>query len=64
VQSWLRPWLPELAALQFAAYVAVILLFGAVLHYAVERPGLRWRDRWPGHAAADVRPASAALTVR
>lgn len=64
VETWLLPHLPDQGALQFAGYALAILATGAVLHYAVERPGLRWRDRWPGRAAADVRPASAALTVR
>jgi len=30
----------------FAAYAAAALAGGAVLHYAIERPALRWRDRW------------------
>lgn len=30
---------------RFAIYVAMTLAGGAVLHYAVERPFLRWRDR-------------------
>lgn len=30
--------------LQFATYVAATLVGGAALHYAVERPFLRWRD--------------------
>lgn len=29
----------------FILYVIVILLVGAALHYAIERPFLRWRDR-------------------
>lgn len=31
--------------LRFAIYVTATLATGAVLHYAVERPFLRWRDR-------------------
>lgn len=48
VETWLLPHLPGQGALQFAGYALAILATGAVLHYAVERPGLRWRDRWPG----------------
>ncbi len=37
-----------------AAYVALILTFGALLHFGVERPFLKLRDRWfrPVQAAA------------
>jgi peptidoglycan/LPS O-acetylase OafA/YrhL len=45
VQAWLGtvPSMPGVA--DFIFYVAVILVFGALLHYTVERPFLRWRDR-------------------
>jgi len=32
-------------ALQFATYALATVLLGAALHYLVERPFLRWRDR-------------------
>ncbi len=35
----------------FLAYALAVLLLGAALHYAVERPCLRWRDRRAGDAA-------------
>jgi len=47
----------------FPIYAAAILLTGAALHYAVERPGLRLRDRIgvgfrrPGSDAAARQPA-------
>ena len=41
----------------FACYAAGVLLLGAALHYAVERPFLRWRDR-PARRTA-LLPASA-----
>lgn len=45
VQGWLAG-LPSLpSAVVFIAYATVILLTGAALHYAIERPFLRWRDR-------------------
>jgi peptidoglycan/LPS O-acetylase OafA/YrhL len=34
----------EMPLLRFAVYVVATLVGGAVLHYAVERPFLRWRD--------------------
>lgn len=46
----------------FGMYAAGVLVVGAALHYAVERPFLRWRERldeqrrraWP--ATADAAP--------
>ena len=35
----------------FLAYALAVLLLGAAVHYAVERPCLRWRDRRAGDAA-------------
>lgn len=64
VETWLLPHLPDQGALQFASYVLAILASGAALHYAVERPGLRWRDRWPGLTATALQPASLAESTR
>jgi peptidoglycan/LPS O-acetylase OafA/YrhL len=51
----------------FAAYAVVTLAAGAALHYAVEHPGLRLRDRWlkrrAGHPAA-ARSRDGAATPR
>ena len=44
--------------LAFAVYAVAIALGGAVLYYAVERPGLRWRDR-RRHAAVPAGNATA-----
>jgi len=47
---WVEPWqLHGWAA--FALYALGVLALGAALHYAVERPFLRWRDRVPVLAA-------------
>jgi peptidoglycan/LPS O-acetylase OafA/YrhL len=35
------------------AYAGVTLAAGATLHYAVERPGLKLRDRWLRRRARD-----------
>lgn len=49
----------------FTVYAAATLAGGALLHYAVERPFLRWRDRLPrashtsGRDALTAAPASA-----
>lgn len=45
VQGWLAglPALPN--AVVFIACATTILLTGAALHYAIEKPFLRWRDR-------------------
>ena len=45
VQQWLVPLLPWPGVALFAVYAVAILAGGAALHYAVERPGLHWRDR-------------------
>lgn len=37
----------------FGLYAGGVLLLGAALHYAVERPFLRWRDRWETGSAAE-----------
>lgn len=67
VQTWLLPLLPWQGLAQFPVYAAAILAGGAALHYGVERPGLRLRDRLalalpplikaPGSGAADPPPA-------
>ncbi len=44
VQEWLAPALGLQGLALFAAHAVAILIAGAVLHYAVERPGLRLRD--------------------
>jgi peptidoglycan/LPS O-acetylase OafA/YrhL len=45
VQTQLLPLLGWTGAAQFPVYAAATLLLGAALHYGIERPGLRWRDR-------------------
>lgn len=45
VQSALGGQLADHRFLRFAIYAAATLAGGAVLHYAVERPFLRWRDK-------------------
>ena len=48
VHEWLASALPLQGPALFAVYAAAIALVGAALHHAVERPGLRLRDRaWP-----------------
>jgi len=44
VQAELVGRLTDYGLLRFAIYVVATLAGGAVLHYAVERPFLRWRD--------------------
>ncbi|MDR7295099.1 peptidoglycan/LPS O-acetylase OafA/YrhL [Pelomonas aquatica] len=45
VHEWLAPMLPVQGLALFAVYAAAIVLVGAALHHAVERPCLRLRDR-------------------
>jgi peptidoglycan/LPS O-acetylase OafA/YrhL len=45
VHEWLAPLLPLQGLALFPVYAVAILLLGAALHYGVERPGLRLRDR-------------------
>jgi peptidoglycan/LPS O-acetylase OafA/YrhL len=52
VQSTIVPRLPEIGVLRFATYALAVLAGGAALHYGVERPFLRWRDRRAETAAA------------
>lgn len=42
----------------FAIYGLASLVAGAVLHYAVERPGLRLRGGWLSHRTLRTRPAA------
>jgi peptidoglycan/LPS O-acetylase OafA/YrhL len=42
--SW-SAWLEGQGLLAFACYAALTLLVGAALHYAIERPFLKLRDR-------------------
>jgi peptidoglycan/LPS O-acetylase OafA/YrhL len=45
VQAWLAN-LPSMpGGVVFMLYATATLLVGATLHYAAERPFLRWRDR-------------------
>ncbi|APG04044.1 hypothetical protein BJI69_09155 [Luteibacter rhizovicinus DSM 16549] len=59
VQAALVGRLVEHGLLRFGIYVLATLVGGAVLHYAVERPFLRWRDR-RSHALAVATRSSAA----
>ena len=47
--KWVQP-LALHGVVAFLAYALAVLLLGAALHYAVERPCLRWRDRRAGDA--------------
>jgi len=47
------------AALLFLTYAVATLLLGAALHYLVERPFLRWRDRRLGASSSLPEPAAA-----
>ncbi|MBQ4856023.1 acyltransferase [Rhodanobacter sp. B2A1Ga4] len=60
VATWLvQPWqVHGLAA--FALYALGVLAVGATLHYAVEQPFLRWRDRIDTRQLAQVAPAAVA----
>ncbi len=51
--------------LAFCSYAAAALAGGALLHWLVERPSLRWRERWlrratPSTATANALPEAAA----
>ena len=52
VHEWLVPVLPLQGLAQFPVYAVAILAVGAALHYVVEKPCLRLRDR------LDKRPAA------
>jgi peptidoglycan/LPS O-acetylase OafA/YrhL len=51
VHVWLAPSLQGSRVPLFATYTLAVLLLGALLHYTVERPFLRWRDRRQGTTA-------------
>jgi peptidoglycan/LPS O-acetylase OafA/YrhL len=55
-------WLDDRGLLAFAVFAAATLLVGAVLHYAVERPALAWRDR--GRTRAAIVPVPVAQARR
>lgn len=48
VHAWIAPALPFSGPALLPVYAAVILAVGAALHYLVEKPGLRLRDRLAG----------------
>jgi peptidoglycan/LPS O-acetylase OafA/YrhL len=54
VSTALGTWLEGRGLLAFAVYALATLVVGAVLHYAVERPVLAWRDR--GRTTSTVSP--------
>jgi peptidoglycan/LPS O-acetylase OafA/YrhL len=60
VATWLvQPWqMHGMAA--FAAYAIGVLAVGAALHYAVERPFLRWRERIDARRSTPLPSAAAA----
>jgi peptidoglycan/LPS O-acetylase OafA/YrhL len=58
VQGTMAPSLQHSNVLLFLAYALATLLLGAALHYAVERPFLRWRDRRAGAASGAAVPAT------
>jgi peptidoglycan/LPS O-acetylase OafA/YrhL len=59
VHEWIAPALPLEGLALFPVYAAVIFAVGAALHYLVERPGLRLRERLDAHS-----PASALAVAR
>lgn len=60
VQKFIAPSAQEYGVLLFITYALATLLLGAALHYLVERPFLRWRDR----RADAPKLATNALSVR
>jgi peptidoglycan/LPS O-acetylase OafA/YrhL len=59
VQATLAPSMQGSAARLFLTYAVATLLLGAALHYLVERPFLRWRDRRVGASSSMSEPAAA-----
>ena len=59
VHVWLAPSLQGSRMLLFLSYALAVLLLGALLHYSVERPFLRSRDRRLGKSAASSSPVAA-----
>jgi peptidoglycan/LPS O-acetylase OafA/YrhL len=56
VDRWLGSALEGQVVLTIMAYAVATLLAGAVLHYAVERPGLRLRTYWQRSRRAELAP--------
>ena len=54
VQLQFGDWLEGRGVLAFAAYGLAAVSAGALLHYLVERPALRWRGRWLRRPSAAV----------
>lgn len=59
VQEALAPSLQGSRVLLFLSYALAVLLLGALLHYAVERPFLRWRDRRREASVSTASPSAA-----
>jgi peptidoglycan/LPS O-acetylase OafA/YrhL len=59
VQAALAPSMQGSRVLPFLTYALATLLLGAALHYLVERPFLRWRDRGASASGSTRRPARA-----
>jgi peptidoglycan/LPS O-acetylase OafA/YrhL len=53
VQVTLAPSMQGSGALLFVSYALATFMLGAALHYLVERPFLRWRDRRAGAARSE-----------
>ena len=54
----LAPSLEGSRVLMFLSYALAVLLLGALLHYSVERPFLRWRDRRQGTRFTAASPSA------
>ena len=57
MQTALAPSMQGSRVLLFLTYALATLLLGAALHYLVERPFLRWRDRRVGASSSTPEPA-------
>lgn len=62
VDSWLAPLLPWQGLALFGVHALAILATGAALHYLVERPGLRLRDRIQLKVAVSTGPQGRSAT--
>jgi len=58
VHTALAPSMRSSSALLFLTYALAVLLLGAALHYVVERPFLRWRDRRVSAPSTGPEPAA------
>lgn len=58
VHVTLAPSLEGSRVLMFLSYALAVLLLGALLHYSVERPFLRWRDRRQGTRFTAASPSA------